>query len=139
MGLAGSPTISITANFGMQMPGWFDIKAFDFKSAEDEEGMMKTVHSLNQLITSEVDAGVDPSRIVLGGFSQGGAMTLLTGLTNERRLAGLVVLSGWLPLRYKVKAASIRRRLAQSKPIELWNTDGLRENQGCTYLLGSRN
>ncbi|EIN11066.1 Phospholipase/carboxylesterase [Punctularia strigosozonata HHB-11173 SS5] len=100
--LPHAPTISITANMGMLMPGWFDIKSFDFKTAEDEAGMMKTVHSLNQLITAEVDGGIDASRIVLGGFSQGGAMTLLTGLTGERKLAGLVVLSGWLPLRNKV-------------------------------------
>lgn len=98
------PTIPITANMGMSMPGWFDIKEFDFNSAEDEKGMLQTVHQLNQLITGEVDAGIEASRIVLGGFSQGGAMTLLTGLTSERKLAGLAVLSGWLPLRYKFKS-----------------------------------
>ena len=70
--------------------------------------MLRTSHSLNQLITAEVDAGIPANRIVLGGFSQGAAMTLLTGLTTERRLAGLAVLSGWLPLRNKAKAVSSR-------------------------------
>jgi len=66
--------------------------------------MLKSILSFNRLITAEVDSGIPPERIVLAGFSQGGAMSLLTGLTNERRLAGIVVLSGWLPINRKVKA-----------------------------------
>ncbi|KAJ6610411.1 Phospholipase/Carboxylesterase-domain-containing protein, partial [Mycena sp. CBHHK59/15] len=102
--LPHSPMMSVTANGGMTMPSWFDILSFGFDSAEDESGMLKTSHSLNQLITAEVDAGIAANRIVLGGFSQGGAMSLLTGLTAERKLAGLAILSGWLPLRAKIKA-----------------------------------
>ena len=77
--------------------------------------MLRTTHLLNQLITAEVDSGIPPANIVLGGFSQGGAMTLLTGLTTERKLAGLAVLSGWLPLAGKVKAVSDSEHSA-------WNT-----------------
>ncbi|CAL1700140.1 unnamed protein product [Somion occarium] len=88
---------------GMEMPAWFDIESFDFKT-EDERGMLQTVHQLNQLITAEVDAGTPADRIVLGGFSQGGAVTLLTGLTTERKLGGLTVLSGWVPLKSKIKS-----------------------------------
>ena len=66
--------------------------------------MLKTVHSLSQLITNEVDQGIPADRIVLGGFSQGGAMSLLAGLTTERKLGGIAVMSGWLPLRNKFKA-----------------------------------
>ncbi|KAJ7437077.1 Phospholipase/carboxylesterase/thioesterase [Mycena galericulata] len=102
--LPHSPSMPVTANGGMVMPSWFDIFSFGFDTHEDQTGMLKTVHSLNQLITAEVDAGVPASRIVLGGFSQGGAMSLLTGLTTERKLAGLAVLSGWLPLRETVKS-----------------------------------
>ncbi|KAH9899448.1 Phospholipase/carboxylesterase [Cubamyces lactineus] len=103
--LPHAPTIPVTANGGMQMPGWFDIYEFgSINSREDEEGMLKTAHALNQLITAEVDAGIPADRILLGGFSQGAAMSLLTGITTERRLAGLAVLSGWLPIRTKVKA-----------------------------------
>lgn len=65
--------------------------------------MLETVHQLNQLITAEVDAGIPAERIVLGGFSQGAAMSLLTGLSTERKLGGVVVLSGWLPLKNKFK------------------------------------
>ena len=88
----------------------FDI--YEFGSAnprEDESGMLKTVHNLNQLISAEVGDGIPANRIVLGGFSQGASMTLLTGLTTERRLAGLAVLSGWLPLREKIKAVRVPR------------------------------
>lgn len=65
--------------------------------------MLRTVHSLNQIISAEVDSGIPAERIILGGFSQGGAMSLLTGLTTERRLGGVAVMSGWLPLKEKVK------------------------------------
>lgn len=82
----------------------FDIRSFDFETGEDEMGMLRTVSSINQLISAEVDSGLDPGRIVVGGFSQGGAMGLLTGLTNERKLGGVVCLSGWAVLRNKLKA-----------------------------------
>lgn len=68
--------------------------------------MLRTVGSLSRLISAEVDAGIPAERIVIGGFSQGGAMSLLTGLTTERRLGGIAVMSGWLPLRNKFKAVS---------------------------------
>jgi predicted esterase len=73
--------------------------------------MLESSRQLNELITAEVDAGIDASRIVLGGFSQGGAMSLLTGLTSERKLAGLAVLSGFLPLRHKFKAVCVVSQL----------------------------
>jgi predicted esterase len=76
--------------------------------AEDEPGMLAASRSINELITSEIDASpeVDASRIVLGGFSQGAALGLLTGLTTERRLAGVVGLSSYLPLRDKMGSVS---------------------------------
>lgn len=70
--------------------------------------MLKTVSSLNALISTELSStDIDASRIILGGFSQGGAMSLLTGLTNERKLGGIAVLSGWLPLRKTFKAVRL--------------------------------
>ncbi|KAK7062169.1 acyl-protein thioesterase 1 [Favolaschia claudopus] len=102
--LPHAPSMPVTGNGGMMMPAWFDIYSFQLDTREDQAGMLKTVHSVNQLITAEVDAGIPANRIVLGGFSQGGAMTLLTGLSAERKLAGLVVLSSWLPMQEKIKA-----------------------------------
>ena len=82
----------------------FDIYSFGFDTEEDEKGMVDSALLINQIITSEIDAGIDANRIVLGGFSQGGTMSLMSGLTTGRKLAGLAVLSGWLPLRKKFKS-----------------------------------
>jgi lysophospholipase-1 len=86
----------------------FDIEAFGFDSVEDEAGMLQSAASINHLISTEVESGTDPSRIVLGGFSQGATMSLLSGLSGENRLAGIAVLSGWLPLRDRFSAVSAR-------------------------------
>lgn len=70
--------------------------------------MLETVSSLNSIIASEVASGeLDSSRIILGGFSQGGAMSLLGGLTGTHKLGGVVVMSSWLPLKDKFKAVSL--------------------------------
>jgi len=113
--LPHAPPQSVTANFGMTMPAWFDIRSFDFNSEEDESGMLRTVSSVNQLISAEVDSGIEPGRIVVGGFSQGAAMSILTGLTSERKLAGVVSLSGWAALRNKLEAMCTSH--ASSTPI----------------------
>ncbi|KAF5333101.1 hypothetical protein D9611_002680 [Ephemerocybe angulata] len=102
--LPHSPIRTVTANMGIEMPSWFDIYSFGFNTEEDEKAMLESASSINQLITAEVDDGIEPGRIILGGFSQGGTMSILTGLTGERKLGGICVLSGWLPLRNKFKS-----------------------------------
>ncbi|KZT06516.1 Phospholipase/carboxylesterase [Laetiporus sulphureus 93-53] len=102
--LPHAPTMKVTANMGMEMPSWFDVLNFEWRAQEDEAGMLRSVASINQLISAEVDAGITANRIVLGGFSQGGAMSILTALTSERTLGAIAVLSGWLPLTRKIKA-----------------------------------
>lgn len=101
--LPHAPSAPCTANGGMVMPGWFDIFSFGFKGAEDEVGILRSRDEVEKLITQEVDAGLPANRIVISGFSQGGAITLATGLTTPRQLAGLTVLSGWLPIKDKIK------------------------------------
>jgi predicted esterase len=68
------------------------------RAHEDEAGVRVSVAYFDELIQAEVDAGIPSERIVLGGFSQGGAMALYTGLTNGKRLGGVVGLSSWLVL-----------------------------------------
>ncbi|KAF9450953.1 Phospholipase/carboxylesterase [Macrolepiota fuliginosa MF-IS2] len=104
--LPHSPTRRVTANLGMDMPSWFDIYSFGFNTGEDDTGMLESRRMISQIITDEINSGTPANRIFLGGFSQGGAMSLLVGLTEERKLAGLAVLSGWLPLKDKFKAMS---------------------------------
>ncbi|CCM03357.1 uncharacterized protein FIBRA_05486 [Fibroporia radiculosa] len=96
--------MAVTANGGMEMPSWFDILDFDWRTREDEAGMRKTITSLGTFLDSEVAAGIPANRIVLGGFSQGGAISLLTALTSDKKLGGVTVLSGWLPLHQKIKS-----------------------------------
>ena len=66
--------------------------------------------SINSLITTELDNNptIPPSRLIIGGFSQGAAVSLLTALTNERKLGGAIALSGWLPLHTKIKGVWIK-------------------------------
>jgi predicted esterase len=101
---------------------------------------METVGQLNELIDSEVNAGLDPSRIVLGGFSQGAAMSLLTGLTCKHRLGGLVVLSGWLPLSKTFQSVSSRNYFNLHTYLKLIALllDCLTARQKHPNFLGSR-
>ncbi|KIM57370.1 hypothetical protein SCLCIDRAFT_1219419 [Scleroderma citrinum Foug A] len=102
--LPHAPQRRVTANCGMLMPAWFDLKDYSFESAEDEEGMLGSVRILEDIVRQEVESGIESSRIVLGGFSQGGTMSLLTGLTCAFQLGGVAVLGGRLVLRERVKA-----------------------------------
>lgn len=81
----------------------FDIYSFSFKGEEDGTGVLRSKDEVNKLIAREITEGLPSNRIVVGGFSQGGAMTLATGLTTPHKLAGLTVLSGWFPIREKIK------------------------------------
>ncbi|CAO3622316.1 unnamed protein product [Mucor hiemalis] len=90
-------------NGGYPMPAWFDLSGLDKSSLanEDEKGLLSSMTSVNKFIRDEVDNGIPANRIVLGGFSQGCALTLLTGLSSEYKLGGIVGCSGWLPLSSK--------------------------------------
>ena len=95
--LPHAPMRPVTINNGYVMPAWYDILALG-GHGEDEAGLRASQALIEQLIAREVARGVASGRIVLAGFSQGCAMTLLTGLRHRDRLAGLVGMSGYLPL-----------------------------------------
>jgi len=119
--LPHSPIRAVTANMGIEMPSWFDIYSFGLNTDEDETNMLKSAGMLRELIKYEVEtSGIDPSRILLGGFSQGATMSILTGLTGEPKLAGIAVLSGWVPLRNKFHEMVIPS-ITSSIPI-FWGT-----------------
>lgn len=103
--LPHAPTIPVSLNHGMAMPSWFDIRhldKLDNSENDDEQGMLETLKSVDELIQAEVDSGIPENRIVLGGFSQGGAISVLNMLTTKRKLAGVVALSTWVPLNHKI-------------------------------------
>jgi phospholipase/carboxylesterase len=93
-----APELPVTINGGMRMPAWYDILGLDLVRREDEKSLRASATALQALVDREVAAGIPASRIVLAGFSQGCAMTLLTGLRAPQRLAGLLGMSGYLPL-----------------------------------------
>lgn len=97
-------TIPVTINNGYVMRAWYDILGMDLVRREDEVGLRKSQQQIEQLITREIERGIPAERIILAGFSQGCAMTLQTGLRHPKKLAGLLCLSGYLPLADKLPA-----------------------------------
>jgi len=93
-----APTMPVTINGGYVMRAWYDILGTDLVRREDERGIRASQRMVEALIEREVARGVPRSRIVLAGFSQGGAITLHTGLRQTHPLAGLIALSCYLPL-----------------------------------------
>jgi phospholipase/carboxylesterase len=93
-----APERPVTLNGGNRMRAWYDILGADLQRREDEAGLRDSVKQVHALIDRERARGVAAKRIVLAGFSQGCAVTLLAGLRYPERLAGLAGLSGYLPL-----------------------------------------
>lgn len=95
-----APTRPVTVNNGMVMRAWYDILSLGtgVDRREDAAGLRASQAAVEALITRENERGIPSERIVLAGFSQGCAMSLMTGLRHPQRLAGLVGLSGYLPL-----------------------------------------
>lgn len=93
-----APVRPVTVNSGMPMRAWYDIVAFDLLARQDEAGIRASIAAVEALIARENERGVPDERIVLAGFSQGGAIALAAGLRHAKRLAGIVALSTYLPL-----------------------------------------
>jgi phospholipase/carboxylesterase len=110
-----APTMPVTINNGYVMRAWYDILTPDLAIREDEAGLRASQTFVEQLIAQEKSRGIPANRIVLAGFSQGCAMTLQTGLRHPEKLAGLLCLSGYVPLASKV--ATERHPANQDTPI----------------------
>lgn len=93
-----APVRSVTLNGGMPMRAWYDIYSLDSLHREDRAGIQASEQAVTQLIQQQQAAGIAASRIILAGFSQGGAMALYTGLRYPNRLGGILGLSTYLPL-----------------------------------------
>ena len=93
-----APMRSVTVNGGVRMRAWYDIVAMDISHKEDSEGIKDSARLIDLLIKREQELGVASNRIVLAGFSQGGAMALHAGLRYPEPLAGIIALSSYLPL-----------------------------------------
>jgi phospholipase/carboxylesterase len=93
-----APVMPVTINNGYRMRAWYDILGTEMQRSEDEAGLRRSLASVEALLAREESRGIASSRIVLAGFSQGCAMALLAGLRHANRLAGIVGMSGYLPL-----------------------------------------
>ena len=93
-----APEIPVSINNGMVMPAWYDIKSAQINQLEDKEGIERSQQAVLALIENEIKRGIPSDKIILAGFSQGGAIALHTGLRYQKSLAGIMGLSTYLPL-----------------------------------------
>ncbi|EMC94540.1 hypothetical protein BAUCODRAFT_35765 [Baudoinia panamericana UAMH 10762] len=120
-----APQIPITVNMGMRMPGWYDIADFGdlANRSEDEAGILRSQKVFHTLISDEIKAGIPTERIVLGGFSQGGAMSLMAGITCPSKLGGIFGLSCYLLLKDKVQSLVPKESPNKDTPIFMGHGD----------------
>ena len=127
-----APIMPVTVNMGTRMRAWYDIVTMDARG-QDEPGIRRSTTSIEALIAREVDRGIPSEQIVLAGFSQGSAMALFTGLRHAAPLAGIVALSGYLPLHETLPAEAS----AANHQIPLFLAHGTHDNV-VPYSLGQR-
>ena len=112
-----APLRPVTINGGMSMRAWYDVISLDRSGPQDETGIRESAASLLQLIEREKERGVDANRIVIAGFSQGGAIAMHTAMRFPDRLAGLMALSTWMPLASMIDHEVVEN--PESQPREL--------------------
>jgi phospholipase/carboxylesterase len=115
-----APVRPVTINGGMAMRAWYDILGFDRRAREDSAGIRASQAAVTELVDREVERGMSSDRIVLAGFSQGGAIALHTALRSPRPLAGVLALSTYLPL----AATLASERSAENAEIPLFMAHG---------------
>ncbi|OGT36983.1 MAG: carboxylesterase [Gammaproteobacteria bacterium RIFCSPHIGHO2_12_FULL_37_14] len=96
-----APIMPVTLNNGYEMRAWYDIYSLTNNHRVDESGIVQSLTSINELIEAEIARGISSSNILLAGFSQGAAIALTAGLHYQQTLAGIIALSGYLPLMEK--------------------------------------
>jgi phospholipase/carboxylesterase len=104
-----APIIPVTLNGGYEMRAWFDVFGLSLQERIDEEGIAQSMVQIEKLIQREVEKGIPTENIFLGGFSQGCAMALATGLFHDKPLAGILGLSGFFPP-HKLQDASLANK-----------------------------
>jgi phospholipase/carboxylesterase len=91
-----APVMPVSINQGMRMRAWYDVRAANITERADLDGVRRSQQQVAALIEHEASRGIAPARIVLAGFSQGGAIALFAGVRHPQRLAGIVALSSYL-------------------------------------------
>ncbi len=106
-----APVRPVTINGGMAMRAWYDIVSLDATGRADADGVRESTALLDALVRREIERGIDPSRIVIAGFSQGGAIAINAALHAEHELAGLMALSCYLALPGELEGSTGSRDL----------------------------
>lgn len=106
-----APSIPVTINNGFIMPAWYDIKAMDVDRHVDREQLLASARRTQDLVDREIERGISPSRIVLAGFSQGGAVVYEAALTYGQTLAGLIALSTYMPTADSLQVNGVQQQL----------------------------
>lgn len=106
-----APSIPVTINQGYVMPAWYDIVEMDVQRRVDEKQLRASASAVHDFVAQQISAGVDSRRIVLAGFSQGGAVILEAGLSCPHPLAGLLSLSSYFPTAGSVEINEVNRKL----------------------------
>ncbi len=103
-----APVRAVTINGGARMRAWYDIRDMNLATRADSEGVAESVAQVEALIAREAERGIGAERVLLAGFSQGGAVTLAAGIARARPLAGLIALSTYLPMPPEQAQASLQ-------------------------------
>lgn len=119
-----APVRPVTINGGIAMRAWYDIFSFDRDGPVDADGIRASAGILNDLIGRELERGTPASRIVVAGFSQGGAIALHAALRYPQRLAGLMALSTYLPLMGSFDAEVVHNEEAANQDIPIFMAHG---------------
>ncbi|KAF2465912.1 Phospholipase/carboxylesterase [Lindgomyces ingoldianus] len=130
-----APMIPITCNGRMRMPGWYDIISLTDIAGreEDEAGITQSRDYFHSLIDAEIANGIPADRVVIGGFSQGGAISLLSGVTYKSQLGGIFGLSCYLLLQKKLKDMTPAETPNENTPIFMGHGDS---DQVVAYKYG---
>jgi len=106
-----APVQPVTINGGMAMRSWYDILSFDSEGRADRDGVLKSSALLESLIVREIERDIEPDKIVIAGFSQGGAVAIHTALQTKNNIAGLMALSTYMALPEDAENAVVRKDL----------------------------
>ncbi len=116
-----APSIPITLNQGMAMPGWYDLTSLNIDNQEDVAGIIKSSEALATICQNQEALGIAADRIILAGFSQGGAIALHCGLNYAKPLAGIMALSTYLPHCCELQQAA-------NQDIDIFMAHGLQDD-----------
>ena len=106
-----APTMPVTINGGFVMPAWYDILEMNIDRKVDIDGLMASAKDINAFISRELERGIDSKRIVIAGFSQGGAVAYQVGLSHEKQLGGLLAMSSYFATGDIIKYSEINKTI----------------------------